>query len=163
MDPLRKYLTPSVMLGAVAIAIIFLSGTIVVFMATRGEPAPAGLPTASLYIIPAPTETQPAPTTIPLPTPTSTSEVPPPQPPGVIAVGSYVEVTGTGTVGLRLHSSPNLDSNTDFLAGDNEIFKVTDGPRQADDYTWWFLVSPSDENRRGWAVANYIVATAVNP
>jgi hypothetical protein len=162
VDQIRKYLTPWVLLWGVAIALFALAGTIVAIIAMRGAPATAGLPTAAIYVIPAPTDTQPVPTTVPLPTPTPTSEVPPPPPAGVIVVGSYVQVTGTGTVGLRLHSGPSLDSNTDFYAADDEVFKVTDGPKQADDYTWWYLVGPYDETRRGWAVANYINAIA-NP
>jgi len=89
--------------------------------------------------------------------------VPPPPPPGVIAVGSYVQVTGTGAVGLRLRSSPGLESKTEFLGMDAEVFKITDGPKEADGYTWWLLVAPYDEARHGWAVANYLIATAANP
>ncbi len=156
MDQIRKYLTPWVLLGAVAIALFALAGMIVVMIALRGNPARQGLPTAAIYIIPAPTDTSPVPTTIALPTLTPTSELPPPPPAGVIAVGSYIQVTGTGTVGLRLHASPSLDSKTDFLGTDDEIFKITDGPRQADGYTWWYLVGPFDDTRRGWAVVNYL-------
>jgi hypothetical protein len=27
-----------------------------------------------------------------------------------------------------------------------------------DGYTWWHLLSPSNEQAQGWAVANYLVA-----
>jgi hypothetical protein len=80
----------------------------------------------------------------------------------VIAIGSYVQVTGTGTVGLRMHEDASLDSDTQFLGMDTEVFKVSDGPRQADGYTWWYLVAPYDPARHGWAVANYLSAIA-NP
>jgi len=127
-----------------------------VILAVRAAPAPKALPTAALYILPAPTDTQPALTTVPLPTPTATNEVPPPQPPGVIAVGSFVEVTGTGAVGLRMRDNPGLESKTLFLGMDTEVFKITDGPRDADGYTWWHLVAPYDEKVQGWAVSNYL-------
>jgi hypothetical protein len=158
MDQLRRYLTLWVLLGAVGIALFLLAITLGVILASRGTPAPRGLPTAALYVIPAPTDTLPVPTAVLLPTPTPTSKVPPPPPPGVIAVGSYVQVTGTGSVGLRLHDDPSLDSKTQFFGTDAEVFKITDGPRQADGYTWWYLVGPYDQNRRGWVVANYLAA-----
>jgi hypothetical protein len=163
VDQLRRYLTISVLLGAVGIAALLMSFTVIVIMATRSAPAPKGLPTAALYVIPAPTDTLPVPTTVLLPTPTPTNEVPPPPPPGVIAVGSFVQVTGTGTVGLRLRSNPGLDSKTEFLGMDAEVFKITDGPQEVDGYTWWHLVAPYDEQRHGWAVANYLIATTANP
>jgi hypothetical protein len=142
VDQIRRYLTPWVLLGAIGIALLFLSLTVIV--------------------IPAPTDTLPVPTTVQLPTPTPTSEVPPPPPPGVIAVGSFVQVTGTGSVGLRLRDNPGLESKTEFLGMDAEVFKITDGPQEADGYTWWHLVAPYDEQRHGWAVANYLSAIA-NP
>jgi hypothetical protein len=162
MDQLRRYVTPWVILGGIGIAILLLAFTLVVILASRPAPTPKGLPTAALYVIPAPTDTLPVPTTIPLSTPTPTSEVPPPPPPGVIAVGSFVQVTGTGAVGLRLHDDPTLDSNTQFLGMDTEVFKIADGPRQADGYTWWYVVAPYDQQRHGWVVANYLAAIA-NP
>jgi hypothetical protein len=162
LDQIRRYLTPWVLLGAIGIALFFLVLTVIVFLATRSAPASTGLPTAALYIIPAPTDTQPVPTTVLLPTPTATSEVPPPPPPGVMAVGSFVQVTSTGADGLRLRNNPGLDSKTEFLGMDAEVFKITDGPRQVDGYTWWHLVAPYDEQRHGWAVANYLTAVA-NP
>jgi hypothetical protein len=162
VDQIRRYLTPWVLLGAVGIALLFLALTVIVILASRSAPTPKGLPTAALYVIPAPTDTLPVPTTVQLPTPTPTGEVPPPPPPGVIAVGSFVQVTGTGTVGLRLRNNPGLDSKTEFLGMDTEVFKITDGPQEADGYTWWHLVAPYDEQRQGWAVANYLSAIA-NP
>jgi len=162
VDQIRRYLTPWVLLGAVGIALLFLSFTVIVILASRSAPAPKGLPTAALYVIPAPTDTLPVPTTVQLPTPTPTSEVPPPPPPGVIAVGSFVQVTGTGSVGLRLRDNPGLNGETKYLGIETEVFKVTDGPQEVDGYTWWHLVAPADETRQGWAVANYLSAIA-NP
>jgi hypothetical protein len=162
VDQIRRYLTPWVLLGAVGIALLFLSLTVIVILASHSAPTPKGLPTAALYVIPAPTDTPPVPTTVQLPTPTPTSEVPPPPPPGVIAIGSFVQVTGTGSVGLRLRDNPGLNGETKYLGIEAEVFKVTDGPQQVDGYTWWRLVAPADETRQGWAVANYLSAFA-NP
>jgi beta-xylosidase len=36
------------------------------------------------------------------------------------------------------------------------VFRVDDGPQEADGYQWWHLVAPYDENRAGWAVVNYL-------
>lgn len=138
------------------------AAALLLLYAVHSPAVPEGLPTAALYVIPAPTDTLPVPTTVLQLTPTPTSEVPPPQPAGVIVVGSFVQVTGTGQVGLRLHDEPSLNSKTEFLGMDAEVFKVTDGPRQADGFTWWYLVAPYDQIRKGWAVANYLAAIA-NP
>jgi hypothetical protein len=162
MNQLRRYLTIWVLLGGVAIAGILFAFTLLVVFAVRGSPPARSLPTAALYIMPAPTDTIPAPTTVLQPTPTVTSEAPPPPPQGVIVIGSFVEVTGTGEVGLRLHDDASLDSKTQFVGMDTEVFKVSDGPRDADGYTWWYLVAPYDATRHGWAVANYL-STITNP
>jgi len=34
---------------------------------------------------------------------------------------------------------------------------VIDGPVEADNITWYQLVAPYDENRQGWASAEYLV------
>jgi hypothetical protein len=80
----------------------------------------------------------------------------PPPPPGNLSVGAYVQVTGTGGDGLRLRSEPGLDSDVRMLGLEGEVFVVQEGPQDADDYTWWYLVGPFDETRRGWAVANFL-------
>jgi hypothetical protein len=51
---------------------------------------------------------------------------------------------------------PDLDSQVRLLGEESEIFRVQDGPSQKGDYTWWYLVGPYDEARRGWAVSNYL-------
>lgn len=159
---IRKYLTPWVLLGAIGIAIILLIITLGILIASRPAPTKIGVPTAALFVIPAPTDTIPVPTTAPGSTPSPTSDVPPPPPPGVIAVGSFVQVTGTGVDGLRLHADHSVESKTDFLGVDTEVFQITDGPQEADGYLWWYLVAPYDQQRRGWAVANYLI-TIANP
>jgi hypothetical protein len=76
--------------------------------------------------------------------------------PGQIAPGRYVQIGGTEGAGLRLRAAPGLDGTPLFLGFDTEVFEVRDGPQVADGYTWWFVVSPYDENRSGWAAADYL-------
>jgi len=116
-------------------------------------PAPA-----VLIVIPASTST-------PLAlSPTQTSYPPSPvftptPAPGQIAVGVYVQPS-TGGEGLRIHVAPSLSAALAFpeAAFDSEVFLVTDGPKQADGYTWWYLTASYDATRAGWAVQNYLVA-----
>jgi hypothetical protein len=63
---------------------------------------------------------------------------------------------------LRLRSEPGLNGVVRFLGLESEVFQVKDGPRQVDDYTWWFLVAPYDASIQGWAVGNFLVP-AQNP
>jgi hypothetical protein len=73
-----------------------------------------------------------------------------------IAVGGYVQITGTGGVGLHVRAGPGTTYESKFIGMDSEVFKVEDGPQEADGFTWWYLVAPYDANRSGWAVANYL-------
>jgi hypothetical protein len=77
-------------------------------------------------------------------------------------VGAFVQVTGTSGDGLRLRAEPGLIGEVRFLGLESEVFQVKDGPRQVDEYTWWFLAAPYDESVQGWAVGNFL-ALAQNP
>jgi hypothetical protein len=79
-----------------------------------------------------------------------------------VDIGAFVEITGTGGDGLRLRAEPGLDSDVRMLGGEAEVFQIRDGPREADGYTWWYLVALIDETRNGWAVSNYL-AVVQNP
>lgn len=112
-------------------------------------------PASALTIIPAFTSTPrfvtPSPEIYtPTPPPTSTPL------PGTIALNTYVQISGTDGDGLRLRALPALSSDPLFLGYDSEVFLVTDGPSQADGYTWWYLTAPYDQTRSGWAVVNYL-------
>lgn len=145
---------PAVILGAIVsgfcLAAVFLAG----LWLTRQpdlNPAPA---TAVLQIIALPTATD-----TPLPTPTvEGGEAVPTPPPGEIAIGAFVQVVGTQGTGLRLRTEPGLNGEVRLLASEAEVFRVEQGPVQADGYTWWYLVGPFDQTRFGWAVANYLQA-----
>ena len=116
---------------------------------------PRDSPASVFTIIPASTSTPrfvtPSPLPVsPTPAPTYTSL------PGTIALNTYVQITGTDGDGLRLRVSPALSSDPLFLGYDSEVFLITDGPIQADGYTWWYLTAPYDQTRSGWAVVNYL-------
>jgi hypothetical protein len=85
------------------------------------------------------------------------SPTPPPPPPGVVGVGAYVQVVGTGDAGfLNLRAEPNIDSPVNYLAIENEVFQVQAGPTSASGFDWWYLVDPATNTRFGWAVQNYL-------
>ena len=109
---------------------------------------------AALTVIPGPTST-------PLISPTPTYD--PAQGtatplPGEIAIGGYVQISGTNGEGLRLRNAPGLNGDHLFLGFDTELFQVIDGPQESDGYTWWYLLAPYDETRTGWAASDFLVA-----
>ncbi len=113
--------------------------------------APFEPPVAVITILPAPTSTP-----SPSPTPTLATTPSPAAPGQGIAIGAYVQISGTGGQGLRLRAAPGLAAALLFLGYDAEVYQVRDGPRQADGYTWWYLVAPYDEGRAGWAAADFL-------
>jgi hypothetical protein len=96
----------------------------------------------------------PSPTALPTETPQPASV----QEPGTgrIDVGLIVEVYGTEGDGLRLRTNPGTAGAIQLLADESEVFAVQDGPVEADGRTWFYLVSPSDASRAGWAVSDYL-------
>ena len=93
------------------------------------------------------------------PNPTNTPEQPA-LPQDSFLRGQLVAVFGTGGDGLRLRNQPDLDGFVSFLALENEVFRVNDGPANSDGYIWWYLVNPYDNNKAGWGVANYLRSLA---
>ncbi|MPM61970.1 hypothetical protein SDC9_108834 [bioreactor metagenome] len=73
-----------------------------------------------------------------------------------IAIGKYVQITGTEGAGLKIRVSAGTNSDVNFIASDAEAFQVLDGPVLKDDLVWWSLVTPYDQTRVGWAAANYL-------
>lgn len=144
-------------IAALVFAALLLCGTLVFILLARPFAAQPDLASVSsaLTLIPAPTST---PRDL-APTPALETQlaVSSPTPlPGEIAIGLYVQITGTGGDGLHLRPEPGLGSQPIALGYDTEIFQVVDGPRQLDGRTWWLLVSPYDVARSGWAVADYL-------
>lgn len=156
---LDRLLDPWVIIGAVGFGLSLALATLFLLWATRKVPANSGMATAVITIVQLPTETPPVPT----PTPGTPTPSPVPLPNSEdISIGAYVEIAGTGGEGLRFRIEPSLQSQILFLGMDAEVFQVEDGPREADEHTWWFLVAPFDETRQGWVVSDYL-AVVQNP
>jgi len=160
---LRAVFSPWVIFGGSLLAVLLFGSVFLLLYITRPGPAASQAPgTAVVNIIPAPTSTVALPTVSPSPTAEPTPTVPAPPPPGDVNVGDYVQITGTGGDGLRFRTEPGLGGQVVFLAIDAEVFQVTEGPENADGYTWWYLTAPYDSSKKGWAVANYL-AVIQNP
>lgn len=155
----REVLSPVVLVVALVLACVLFGAALIVIQALRPVPAALTVGTAAVNIIPAPSPTLPLPTLPPTPTPSPTPPLP-----GLsqLAIGDYVQVAGTGADGLRVRSEPGLNANILYVAIESEVFKVADGPREADGYTWWYLVEPYQQVMKGWVVANYL-ALIQNP
>jgi hypothetical protein len=155
---MKNILNGKVLIAAAAIASVLLCSSFVYILVGRPAAAPPDLTPASaaLTVIPAPTSTPralpPTPTSIP-PTPISS----PTPAPGQIAIGVYVQVA-TGGDALRIRAKPGLNNAPLFLAFDSEVFLVTNGPEQADGYTWWYLTASYDTSRAGWAAQDFLTA-----
>jgi hypothetical protein len=164
METLRKiwqaFVTLPVFLSALGVAVLIL---VLMFFANGAfAPAPPaeGFPTAPVTVFPGPTSTLYVPTPTLTRVPTSTSNIPPSPMPGMIGVGSSVQIYGTEGSGLNIRSAPGLGSEVLFVALDSEVFTVQAGPEVVDDFTWWYLVTPLDETRAGWAASNYLSLVA---
>jgi len=160
LDTIRKYFNIKILISAVLLALVAFGVFAALVIGSKPKQRLTGSVTAIVNIVPAPTWTQalPAPTQAP----TATSTPGGSQPAGEIVVGSYVQVSGTGGTGLRLRVEAGLEAEVRLLGGEDEIFEVKDGPQQAGGYTWWYLVGPYDESRRGWAVEDFLIV-AQNP
>ena len=148
-----KIINRWVILGALGIATALLLITIIAglgFTTTQTEEINWQL--AALTVLPGPTST---PRISPTPTHNPAIGTPTPQP-NVIAVGGYVQISGTNGEGLRLRDAPGLNSNHLFLGFDTEVYQVTEGPEDLDGYTWWHLRAPYDETRTGWAASDFL-------
>jgi len=145
------------------VAVVFLVAALsILALVVLTRPAGLAQPTASAIVVtvPAgatfgpPTATIQSPPTAAPDAPTATA---PPPPPGVVAVGAYVQVVGTGDAGfLNLRSEPSTDSAINYLAIENEVFQIQAGPTDANGFVWWYLVDPATNTRFGWAVQNYL-------
>lgn len=153
---IRWFLNPLVVGGALIVAMLLLGATLALVYFTRPGPSPVQQATAVLNVISAPTVTPIPPTATAVLTPTSSLPVPPPPVSGTISVGAYVQIANTGGDGLRLRIDPGLAGEVRVLGAEAEVFEVSDGPKEVDGFTWWYLEGLYDQTRRGWAVANYL-------
>ncbi len=154
---IRNLLNIKVILGAIIFAVGIFAVLVIILWSAKAESITQVPATAILHVIEAPTETPLAPsaTQTLVPTPTSAEQVPLPS--GDIAIGDYVQVSGTGGDGLRLHLKAGVSTDVQYIAIEAQVFLVKDGPIVADGYTWWRLEDPYTENAVGWGVGNYLV------
>jgi hypothetical protein len=147
----RQLFNGWVVLGAILLAgLLTLITAISIGWTTPTQSSTIGFAPADLTVIPAPTLTSSAP-----PTATIDPFRPTPVPTG-IAIGNYVQISGTDGQGLRIRSTPGLDGEFVFLGYDSEVFVVQDGPQTVDGYIWWYLVAPYDDTRVGWAASDFL-------
>ncbi len=146
---------PGGWLGA-ALALGLLLGLAALVLLPRWAAQPPALdtPTVVLTVLPRPTVT---PTARPTPSPSPTATPPPtPTPKAAFAIGRLVQVADTGGVGLRFRAEPGLSGSVRFLGLDSEVFRIADGPVEADGHVWWYLVAPYDATRAGWAAQAFL-------
>jgi hypothetical protein len=154
---LRNLLNIKVVLGAIVFAIGVFAVLVAFLWSAKADSITQVPATAIFHIIEAPTKTPLAPNATPtaVTTPISSHQVPPPS--SDIAIGDYVQVSGTGGDGLRLHKEAGVSSEVGWFAVEAEVFLVKDGPIDTDGYIWWLLQDPYTENAVGWGVGNYLV------
>lgn len=137
-----------VLLGGILVAagLIVLLGLLIFFMPPPPSQAQLNQTVLTVIVAPSPTVSP----TVPLftSTPTAVSI-------GGVTIGSYVQITGTQGEGLRLRAGPGTDNAMRFVGMDDEVFRVKDGPKSADGFSWWYLEAPYDPSRSGWAASKY--------
>ena len=150
---IKAILNPITMLtGFILLIGMVLVAVVILFLGRHPAPGSSAVPEVTRIAAPTLTPIVVDPTRTPTPTPTSIFFLPE----GVIGVGIYVQVTGTGGAGLRMRGEPGLDGPINFSAMDSEVFLVIEGPVDADGYTWWHLEAPYDRNRNGWSAAEFL-------
>ncbi|HHX09377.1 MAG TPA: hypothetical protein GX730_08135 [Chloroflexi bacterium] len=151
----RPKIHPLSIAGGILFAILLVGGAYLIFRSQTQAPNPAQTtPEYLVNLLPAPTETPTTviPTVLATPTQQEVSIIPP----DVIAQGRYVKVVGTEGLGLRMRSSAGTSGEINFLAMDDEAFKIIDGPVVKDGYTWWQCEALLDKTRSGWAAEDFL-------
>ena len=76
-----------------------------------------------------------------------------------IAVGATVRVVAIES-GLNVRAEPGINGTRLFVAADQSLWLVVDGPTQADSLTWWKLQNPDDPTEQGWGAGTYLEVVA---
>jgi hypothetical protein len=153
---MRNWLSIKVIIGAIIFALCVFGIFLVILWTQKSSLIYQAPATAILNIVNVPSETAPIPAMTLTPTINPSSSQVTPFDGGEIEVGDYVQVSGTGGEGLRLHASAGVTGEVKYIAIDTEVFLVKDGPVDADGYNWWLLEDPYTENAVGWGVENYL-------
>lgn len=149
----KDFFSPlTIITSIVLVVVMVILAMIILFLGRRPAQSSAVLPQVTQIFAPTLTPKPMEPTGIPSPTPTSIFFLPE----GVIGIGGYVQVIGTGGAGLRMRADPGLDGDIQFTALDSEVFLVIDGPVEADGYHWWHLEAPYDKTRNGWSAGDFL-------
>ncbi len=153
---IRTWLNIKVVLGGILFAAFTFGALLAILWSAKVKTTLQAPGTALLSIIVAPSPTLPVSQVTPTPTLEPQATQAEPAASGEIAIGDYVQVTGTGGDGLRLHATAGVSGEVRYVAIESEVFQVKDGPIDADGYTWWLLEDPYTENAVGWGVSNYL-------
>ncbi len=74
-------------------------------------------------------------------------------------IGEYVIVSGTGGIGLNLHSCADTSCNVLVDMPDGTVMQVIGGPSVANGHTWWNLSGTvAGVSYTGWAIQDYLIA-----
>ena len=154
---LRNLFNIKVIIGAIVFALGVFAVLVAVIWSLKVKIISQVPATAIFHVIEAPTEAllNPLTSQTSVPTPTTSQQVPLPS--SDIAMGDYVQVSGTGGAGLRLHIEAGVSSAVHYTALEAEVFLVKDGTVDTDGYIWWLLQDPYTNNAVGWGVGNYLL------
>jgi len=162
IEKIRPLLTPGVILAQLFLCgLLFLASAIWTVWFVPAQSQDAEAPEAALTILPGPSSTPIPATGTAVATSTATATFAPLQE-GEIGVGSFVQIVGTEGDGLNIRNAAGLSTDVQFLGYDAEVFEVRDGPMEVDGFVWWYLVTPVDQARAGWAASNFLSVVA-NP
>jgi hypothetical protein len=131
LEMVRRLFSPWVILGGIGMSCILLVVFIGTIFAFQDKPTNRPIGTVVLNVIPAPSDTVIPPQLTVTPTPTN-NELPPPTGGEGISVGVLVQVSGTGSDGLRIRTDPSLQGQVKFVGIETEVFQIKDGPREAE-------------------------------
>lgn len=77
--------------------------------------------------------------------------------PGVFATDMHVQVINTEGHGLKIHSEPDIESDTLTIAPEGSQWIIIEGPTIVEGRIWWKMWS-EQSGTTGWAVQEYLTA-----